>query len=114
YTQVLERAGALPGVESAALASVLPFSGDSDMNFAIEGRPTPSRPDEAPVTWYREISAGYFDTLGIRIVQGRAIAEGEAAPSVVVNETFVRRFFPSEDPLGTRVRWLGEGPWFTI
>ena len=114
YTQVLERAEALPGVESAALASVLPFSGDSDMNFAIEGRPIPSRPGEAPVTWYREISAGYFDTLGIRIVQGRAIAEGEAAPSVMVNETFVRRFFPSEEPLGKRVRWLSEGPWFTI
>jgi putative ABC transport system permease protein len=114
YTQVLERAEALPGVESAALASVLPFSGDSDTSFAIEGRPPATRPGEGPVSWYREISAGYFDTLGIPIVQGRAVAAGEAAPSVVVNETFVRRYFPSEDPLGKRLRWQSEGPWFTI
>ena len=113
YTQVLERASALPGVEKAALASVLPLSGDSDTNFQIEGRPPASRPGEETITWYREISAAYFDVLGIRIVRGQAVAEGEAAPSVVVNETFVRRYFPSEDPLGKRVRWT-EGPWYMI
>lgn len=114
YTQVLERAAALPGVRTAALTSVLPLSGDSDTNFAIEGRPVSDKPGETPVTWYREISAGYFDALGIPIVGGRAVADRDPLPSVVVNETFVRRFFPSEDPLGRRVRWLDEGPWYTI
>jgi len=114
YTQVLEQARALPGVKNAALASVLPFSGDSDMGFEIEGRPTSTAPGEMPVTWYREISAGYFDTLGIRIVRGQAVREGEPTPSVVVNETFVRRYFPSEEPLGRRVRWADDGPWYTI
>ena len=113
YTQVLEKASALPGVQKAALASVLPFSGDSDTAFEIEGRGAPASRAERPVTWYREISAGYFDALGIAITKGHAVAEGEPAPSVVVNETFVRRYFPSEEPVGRRVRWT-EGPWYTI
>ena len=114
FSQVLEQAEALPGVRTAALTSVLPFSGDSDTNFVIEGRALSNQPGETPVTWYRAISAGYFEALDIRIVRGHAIAPGEPSPSVVVNETFVHRFFSSEDPLGRRVRWRKEGPWFTI
>lgn len=114
YTQALEQASALPGVQHAALTSVLPFGGDSDTNFAIEGRPVSTKPGEVPVTWYRIVSAGYFDALGIGIVRGQAVPAGEPTPSVVVNETFVRRYFPAEDPLGRRVRTGNEGPWFTI
>jgi putative ABC transport system permease protein len=114
YSQVLERAAALPGVHKAALTSVLPFSGDSDTDFEIEGRPPSSKPGEQPVTWYRVISAAYFETMGIGIVRGHAVAAREPSPSVVVNETFVRRYFPSEEPLGRRVRWHREGPWYTI
>ena len=114
YNQVLEKAAALPGVRNAALASVLPFSGDSDMSFEIEGRPRSTSRGETPVTWYREISASYFDTMGIQIIKGHKIAAGEPAPSVIVNETFVRRYFPSENAVGRRVRWLDTGPWYTI
>ena len=114
FTQVLERASTLPGVERAALASVLPFRGDSDMGFEIEGRAPATGPTERTVTWYREVSAGYFDTMGIRIARGQAFADRDPNPSVVVNETFARRFFPSREALGHRVRWLDEGPWYTI
>jgi putative ABC transport system permease protein len=115
YDQLLERAAALPGVERAALASVLPLSGDSDVSFALEGRPAPRTASETPVTWYRLVSASYFHTMGMPIVRGRGFAAREAAPSVVVNETFARRFFPGEDPIGRRLGF-GEGgaPWFTI
>jgi putative ABC transport system permease protein len=116
YDQVLEKASAIPGVRTAALASVLPLSGDSDMNFIIEGRPMPKSPSEAPVTWYRLISAGYFDAMGMTLVRGRVFASGEAAPSVIVNETLVRKFFPSEEPIGRRVKFSpdADAPWFTI
>jgi predicted permease len=50
----------------------------------------------------------------MRLRRGQAFTEGEAAPSVVVNETFVKRFFPSEEPMGRRVRLDATGPWFTI
>jgi putative ABC transport system permease protein len=105
YDQVLEAVAALPGVERAALASVLPLSGDSDMSFALEGRPAPRSASDTPVTWYRLVSSGYFETMGMAIVRGRGFAAREAAPSVVVNETFVRRFFPGEDPIGRRLRF---------
>jgi putative ABC transport system permease protein len=116
YDQVLEKAAALPGVQKAALASVLPLSGDSDTSFTIEGRPAPASQSETPVTWYREVSAGYFDAMGMTIRRGRAFAEHEPAPSIIVNETFVRTFFPREDPLGRRARFgnNSDDPWFTI
>ena len=116
YDQVLEKASALPGVQKAALASVLPLSGDSDTSFEIEGRPAPASQSETPVTWYREVSAGYFDAMGMTIRRGRAFAERESAPSIIVNETFVRTFFPREDPLGRRARFGNkpDDPWFTI
>ena len=114
YDQVLERARALPGVSRAALASVLPLSGDSDMSFTIDGRPAPPSSIQTPATWYRLVSADYFETMGMRIA-GRGFADKPAAPSVVVNETFVRTHFPGENALGKRVRFGGpESPWFTI
>ncbi|HXG56278.1 MAG TPA: ABC transporter permease [Vicinamibacterales bacterium] len=115
YDQVLEKATALPGVTKAAIASVLPLSGDSDTNVSIEGRPASRSPSDAPVTWYRLVSAGYFDTMRMTIRQGRAFERGEAAPSVVVNETMAKKFFPGEEAIGRRLKFGGDGdPWFTI
>nr|MBA3641358.1 ABC transporter permease [Acidobacteriota bacterium] len=114
YDLVLEKARALPGVQKAALASVLPLSGDSDTNFIIEGRPAPQTPSERAVTWYRLVSAGYFDAMGMKLQRGRPFADGEPAPSVVVNETFVRKFFPGEEAMGRRIRLSEDPPWFTI
>jgi putative ABC transport system permease protein len=115
YDQVFEKAKALPGVQKAAMASVLPLSGDSDTGFAIEGRPAPRTPSETPVTWYRLVSASYFDTMGIAILRGRGFETREAAPSAIVNETFVRTYLPAGDPLGRRIRLGGpNAPWLTI
>jgi putative ABC transport system permease protein len=116
YDLVFEKAKTLPGVQKAAMASVLPLSGDSDMSFVIEGRPEPRLPSETPVTWYRLVSATYFDTMGIALRRGHGFEESERAPSIVVNETFARTYFPADEPLGKRVRFgsQGEDPWFTI
>jgi putative ABC transport system permease protein len=67
-----------------------------------------------PATWYRLVSAGYFEVMGIRLVKGHLFADREAAPSIVINETFVRKYFAGEDPLGRRLRFAPEMPPFTI
>ena len=114
YDQVFEKAAALPGVKKAALASVLPLSGDSDMSFVLEGKPAPRTPSETPVTWYRLVSASYFDTMEMPIRRGRGFAAREATPSVVVNESMARKYYPGEEALGRRIRLSDDGPWFTI
>jgi putative ABC transport system permease protein len=115
YDQVLERAQALPGVRIAALASVLPLAGgDSDMNFQIDGAPPPRTSEEAPVSWYRLVSAGYFEAMGITPRRGRVFAAREPAPEVVINEALAKQYWPGEDPLGKRVRFANDGPWFTV
>jgi putative ABC transport system permease protein len=114
YDQMLEKVSAIPGVEKAAVASVLPLSGDSDTSFLIEGRPRPQTQSDTPVTWYRLVSASYFDTMEIPIVRGRGFETREAAPAVVVNEAFVRTYFPGEQALGRRLRFSPDLPAFTI
>jgi putative ABC transport system permease protein len=114
YDQVFAKAQALPGVERVALASVLPLSGDSDTGFRIEGRAAPTSQSDTPVTWYRLVSASYFETMGIPIVRGRKFEPREAAPSVVVNETFERTYFPGQDAIGRRIRFGDDGTWATI
>ena len=115
FDQVLEKASALPGVQQAALSSIIPLGGgDNDTSFSIEGRPEPRTQSETPVTWYRRISAGYFDVMGITLKAGHAFAAREAAPSVVINEAFVKKYFPNEEPLGKRLRFNPDMPAFTI
>ena len=114
YDQMLEKISTLPGVEKAAIASVLPLSGDSDRNFEVEGRAAPRTASETPVTWYRLVSAGYFDAMGMKLRRGTFVETREPAPSVVVNETMVAKYFPGEDPIGRRIRFGPNTPWFTI
>ena len=113
YDQVYEKAKALPGVQKAALVSVLPLSGDSDMSFDIEGRPRPQSASETPVTWYRLVTANYFDTMGMPLRRGRGFETREAARSVIVNESMARKYFPDVEALGRRIRF-GDSEWFTI
>ena len=115
YDQLMEKLSAIPGVQQAAISSFLPLDpGDSDTSFAIEGRPPATSASDTPVTWYREVSAGYFEAIGMPIRRGRVFAEREAAPAAIVNETFVRKYFPNEDAVGRRIRFGPEASWITI
>ena len=117
YSELLRRVDALPGVESAAVASNLPltYSGDS-MPIGIEGRADPP-PDQMPDVIYRTISPGYFNTMGIRLVQGRDITpqdRGDTVRVVVIGEKTARHFWPGENPIGKRLKPGGaasESPW---
>jgi predicted permease len=106
FTEILNHARALPGVESAALIYPLPFGGSSTaITFLIAGRP-PVRPEDKPSANYRIVSADYFKALAVPLERGRAFNERDAANAplvVVVNESFARRFFAGADPLGQHV-----------
>jgi putative ABC transport system permease protein len=106
WQTLLARVQSVPGVRSAATILHLPTIGRAwDVRIAIEGQPL--QPGQAPpeVHW-QSVSAGYFQTAGVRVLRGRRFsdADGPRAPSVVaVNTAFAARFFPGADPIGRRV-----------
>jgi putative ABC transport system permease protein len=115
---VLERLNSLPGVQ-AAMVSELPLSGDQlTHNFIIDGRP-PLEIGTEPELNTRSVAGDYFRTMNIPVLQGRDLTPQDRsdAPAVgLVNETFVRQYFPDESPIGKRIRWARVEPvkWMTI
>ena len=115
--RLLDSLNALPAVQ-AAMISELPMSGDYlAHDLSIEGRPV--KLGEEPEVQTRTILGDYFSVMGIPILRGRdfSVQDREDTPVVVVvNETFARTFFASQDPLGARIRWSRDKPasWKTI
>jgi macrolide transport system ATP-binding/permease protein len=101
YQRLHEKLPQIPGVLSASLSGYSPLGGNNwNERVYIEGKP-PDYSWTAP-SWNRA-GPHYFETIGTRLLQGRAIDERDtpAAPHVtVINETFARRFFPNENPIG--------------
>jgi putative ABC transport system permease protein len=109
YARVLERAGSLPGVTAATLASNAPFVVQRERSVSIEGRETGTGP--AAVALINLAEPGYFQAMRIPLVRGRAFSSGdqENAPRVaVVNETMARHFWSGRNPIGARLRFFGE------
>jgi predicted permease len=106
YRQLLDRVRTLPGVQSAGGINHLPLAGDIwGMSFVIEGRPKP-RPGESPQAVYRVAMPGYFQTMRLPVLRGRAIADADdaRAPGVVmINERAAAAYWPGHDPLGQRI-----------
>ncbi len=106
YQRLLERISALPGVESAGSITGLPTHFSEGPTFVILGHPAPL-PEQRPRASYDQVSPNFFRTLRIPLKKGRYLDDHDtnSAPwAVVVNEAFVRRFFPNEDPIGKQVR----------
>ncbi|MBI2946440.1 MAG: ABC transporter permease, partial [Verrucomicrobia bacterium] len=101
-----ERLSGLPGGERAALSSSLPiWAFGTSRPFVIEGRPAPPLGQE-PVVNAEAVTPDYFETMGIRLQQGRAFTSADTTnrPNVVIiNEAMARRFWPNESPLGKRI-----------
>jgi predicted permease len=108
--ELIDRLKALPGVESAAFASVTPlgYRGYSSTPIAVDGyQPAPN---EQPELEYNQVSPGYFATLGIPLSYGREFtrADDENAPLVaIVNRTMVERYWHGQDPIGRRLQVKG-------
>jgi putative ABC transport system permease protein len=116
YDRLLARVSILPGVEIAALSSIVPLGGDNDMSILVEGRPLPKNDSDADAVWYRLVSPEYFRAMSIPITLGRTFETREAAPAIVVSDASARRFWGAENPIGRRVRFSEEAsaPWFTV
>jgi len=115
--RALEAVNAIPGVK-AAIVSELPMTENLMHNFVIEGRP-PLAPGEEPDLETRTVAGDYFRTMGIPVRLGRDFAPQDLAdaPAVgLVNESFVREYFPNENPIGARIAWARGNPrrWMTI
>src|SRR5271156_4432846 len=120
WQQVLDRVRVIPGVESAALGTALPLSGDHRRSdITIEVLPIPG-PGEFPHPDRHAISAAFTTAMGIPLLRGRTFtdADNETAPDVaLINSTMARRFFTDGDAIGKRFIWghPGEGEkWITI
>jgi putative ABC transport system permease protein len=105
YQDLLQRIGALPGVESVAAARHLPLSGDNmNFSFDIEGRPFPE--GTSPGADCRFVTSDYFKLLGVQLLKGRVFAEGDgpdAPPVLLINETLTKQYFLNENPIGQRL-----------
>jgi len=106
-----------PGVESAAAATPMPFSGfGGSASFAIEGRVAPPG-DPGPHGDVREVSPGYFETMGIRLVSGRTFTDEDrlgSQPVAMVDENLARQYWPNENPVGRHIRNGQKEPWKTV
>jgi putative ABC transport system permease protein len=120
YRDMVERARNLPGVDQASLVMCTPLGGGCWASvFVIQGRPSPPR-DELPETNFNTVEARFFETLNIPLLRGRYFDESDGAGSplvAIVNESFARRYWPDEDPIGQRLKHdypEGHRPWFTV
>src|SRR5438876_395368 len=107
YEQLLERVRALPGVQSAALARVRPFSYTvySSAPLEIEGYQPPR--NEQIAADYNQVGEGYFSTIGIPIIAGREFSRTDdenAPPVAIVNETMAAKYWPGKDAVGERLK----------
>jgi predicted permease len=113
FETTMERLRRIHGVQAVGMASDLPMGGgDTTGGVTFDGREF--EPGQRPFAQTRIVSAGYFPALGIPIVHGRGFTQSDdarAEPVIVVSQSFARRWFPNEDPIGKRIgfNWDIEG-----
>lgn len=105
---VIERLSSLPGVRSVAATATPPLGGSPPhVGVRLEGETLLSSEQTArSVEWY-PVSSGYFGTLQIPLVRGRAFDAGdrlESRPVAIINSAMAERFWPGEDPIGRRLQ----------
>jgi putative ABC transport system permease protein len=121
FAETIRRVEALPGVESVALTSILPLSGNnSDSSFAIEGR-DPTQEKVYPDEELRSVTSNYFKVLKVPLVQGRFFDQRDTtdAPKVaIINQAFARRWFPNLEAVGKKITFddprKPDPKWITI
>lgn len=108
HSAILDRIAALPGVAGASASTCLPLAEEGlcyGNALFVDGRPMP-RGALPPSVAFRGVAGGYLETMGIRLLRGRAIDRGDVErgePVVVVSDALVKLYFPDQDPIGQRI-----------
>jgi predicted permease len=105
YDDILRRVRAVPGVTSASLSDVLPFSGDRSWAMPAEGQVY--QRGQYPEGFVRVVREDYFRTMGISLREGRDFTDADTpdAPRVaIINESMARRLWPGRDAIGQRIK----------
>jgi putative ABC transport system permease protein len=109
WKSIIDRVRSVPGVQAASFAQALPLTGDNFVGtWTVEGVRV-ARPEEMPPMWQYYVQADYFRTMQIPLRRGRLFTDRDdaVAPRVaIVSESFVRRFWPGQNPIG---KHLGGG-----
>ncbi len=118
YRDLLERVEPLPGVRHAGLCSNLLGSWQS--SYCVDGAPL-AEPGQTRHAEFCHVSPAYFEALGMRLQTGRRFTErdiADASPVAIVDESFVQRCWPNENPLGKRLQFGTRpdpnGTWFNV
>ena len=117
YRSLRERLQTLPGVRAVSLAATVPLGNSlSYTSVNLEGDNIPPEKRNL-VVGVNTISSGYFETLGIPLLRGRAVTDQETEAGsrlAVINEALANRLWPGEDPIGRRYRSSASSPWTEV
>ncbi|HEX4757659.1 MAG TPA: ABC transporter permease [Terracidiphilus sp.] len=110
YREIQDRLSVIPGVRGVSCATYAPMAGYQwGHDIRVQGKPEPGPKDDVSADWTR-ITPGFFDTIGARMMAGRAINEddnGNTRHVAVINEAFAKKFFENQNPIG---RHFGPAP----
>ncbi len=106
FDNLLGQVRRLPGVQSAAAVTSLPFSG-SEMSFEFSTESSDIGRKSNGQARYHAVSSGYFDTIAVPLLQGRDFSDSDISgslPTVIVNQALARQFFPAGNAIGSHLR----------
>ncbi|MEO7411832.1 MAG: FtsX-like permease family protein, partial [Opitutaceae bacterium] len=117
YDRLQTRLTALPGVTQVALSRTLPFYGFGfGQRFIVEGRPVPE-PGKEPQRDVNYVSSGYFDTMGIPLVEGRIFSPAsdlKGPEPTLIGESMARQLWPGESAIGKRIAHPVDLGWLEV
>jgi putative ABC transport system permease protein len=120
YDGLTARLGALPGVESVAMANALPSWNVLRVPYELAGAASAGENARQPSVLAMKITPDYFRTLGAKVLSGRDFNQADVAPATpvaIVNQSFATRYWPGADPVGKRLRLFHDTtrePWLTV
>ncbi len=119
YAQALDAVARVPGVDRAAFTSQLPLAAEANEIYGVRFE-NENNPSDSNAAFRAAVTPGYFELMGIPLIRGRLFSSLDMEPAearpVLINESFARRKFPGQDPIGRRVRFGGPDnrPWDVI
>jgi putative ABC transport system permease protein len=116
-TGLLEKVRSIPGVKHSGITTYLPFSGSNNSSvIMIDGRAL-APGENPPVPGWNIIDGGYFEAMGIPLLSGRNISDGDGPDSmrvVLVDQFMARKYWPGGDPIGSRLHGFDSKDMFTV